>query len=76
MADARSAPAEASSPLSTATLESGIRAQLSSLQQSLSSERVAADAQMSAARERCASARREQEDRVNQQYATPAGSSS
>lgn len=72
LAAARSASAEASSPLSNATLESGIRAQISSLQQSLSSERVAADAQMSTARERCASTRREQEGRVQQQYAAPA----
>lgn len=71
----RSAPPEAGNDVSRATLESGIRAQMSSLQQSLSAERVAADAQMSAARDRCAAARRQQEDRVNQQYAAPAGPS-
>ncbi|AWH52992.1 DUF4124 domain-containing protein [Stenotrophomonas sp. ESTM1D_MKCIP4_1] len=75
LAAARSAPPEGRAALSNATLESGIRAQISSLQQSLSSERVAADSQMSMARDRCSALRREREDRVNQQYAAPAGPS-
>lgn len=71
LAAARSTPPDVGGTLPNATLESGIRAQISSLQQSLSSERVAADAQMSTARDRCASVRRDQEDRVQQQYAAP-----
>ncbi|HYQ24238.1 DUF4124 domain-containing protein [Stenotrophomonas sp.] len=72
LAVTRSAPPAEGNDVSRATLESGMRAQISSLQQSLSAERVAADAQMSTARDRCATARRQQEDQVNQQYAAPA----
>lgn len=54
--------------LAGATQDSGIRAQIASLQQSLSAERVAADTQMSSAREQCASTRRERERSVRETF--------
>lgn len=54
--------------LAAATRDSGIRAQIASLQQSLSAERVAADTQMSNAREQCAATRRERERAVHDTF--------
>lgn len=56
--------------LAGATHDSGIRAQVASLQQSLSAERVAADTQMSSAREQCSTARRERERSVRDRFST------
>ncbi|WP_238379821.1 MULTISPECIES: hypothetical protein [Stenotrophomonas] len=60
--------------LAGATQDSGIRAQIASLQQSLSAERVAADTQMANAREQYASTRRYRErsvrDKLNNTPAT------
>lgn len=60
--------------LAGATQDSGIRAQIASLQQSLSAERVAADTQMANAREQCASTRHDRErsvrDKLNNTPAT------
>jgi len=59
-----------STSLAGATQDSGIRAQIGSLQQSLSAERVAADTQMSNAREQCASVRRERERTVRDKFSS------
>ncbi|WP_240796957.1 DUF4124 domain-containing protein [Stenotrophomonas maltophilia] len=64
--------AAAGTNLAGATQDSGIRAQVASLQQSLSAERVAADTQMSNAREQCASVRRERERSVRDKFSSPA----
>lgn len=65
--------AAAGTNLAGATQDSGIRAQIASLQQSLSGERVAADTQMSNAREQCAATRRERERSVREKFTeTPA----
>ncbi len=62
--------AAAGTNLAGATQDSGIRAQIASLQQSLSAERVAADTQMSNAREQCASVRRERERSVRDKFSS------
>ncbi|MBH1647457.1 DUF4124 domain-containing protein [Stenotrophomonas maltophilia] len=62
--------AAAGTSLAGATQDSGIRAQIASLQQSLSAERVAADTQMSNAREQCASVRRERERTVRDKFSS------
>jgi len=54
--------------LAGATQDSGIRAQVASMQQSLSAERVAADTQMANAREQCASTRRDRERSVRDKF--------
>ncbi len=54
--------------LARATQDSGIRAQVASMQQSLSAERVAADTQMANAREQCASTRRDRERSVRDKF--------
>lgn len=64
------------SNLAGATAEAGIRAQISSLQQSLSAERIAADSQMSSARERCSANRRDRESQVQDKYSTATPSTS
>ncbi|CCP10880.1 Keratin, type I cuticular Ha5 [Stenotrophomonas maltophilia SKK35] len=67
--------ATAGTQLAGATQDSGIRAQIASLQQSMSAERVAADTQMSNAREQCAATRRERERSVRDTFSnTPATS--
>ncbi|HGM5444773.1 TPA: hypothetical protein ACKP0F_001536 [Stenotrophomonas maltophilia] len=66
--------AASSNNLAGATRDSGIRAQIASLQQSLSAERMAADTQMASAREQCASTRRERERSVRDKFSNvPAG---
>lgn len=58
----------ANNNLAGATLDAGIRAQISGLQQSITSEHQVADTAMNAARQRCADQRREREAVIGQKY--------
>lgn len=60
--------AQASNNLAGATYESGLRGQISSLQQSITTERMAAESNMSAARQRCGDERRSREAAIEKKY--------
>lgn len=59
--------------LAGATYDAGIRNQIGSLQQSISTERSSADAQMSSATQRCTDARVRQDEAIERKYAPPKG---
>lgn len=60
--------ATAKNNLAGATYASGLRSQIASLQQAQSAERIAADSQMAAARQRCATERGERERAVREKH--------
>lgn len=62
------AAARARNNLAGATYEAGIRTQLAGLQQTIASERQAADASMNLARQRCADDRRERQAAIEKKY--------
>ncbi len=68
IAELNAAASLAKNNLAGATYESGIRTQLAALQQSISSERQAADASMSQARQRCADERRDKQAAIEKKY--------
>ncbi|HED4877803.1 TPA: DUF4124 domain-containing protein [Stenotrophomonas maltophilia] len=60
--------ATAKNNLAGATYASGLRSQISSLQQAQSAERIAADSQMAAARQRCGTERSERERAAREKH--------
>ncbi|MGH8038927.1 MAG: DUF4124 domain-containing protein [Pseudomonas sp.] len=62
------AAARAKNNLAGATYEAGIRTQLAGLQQTIATERQAADASMNLARQRCANDRRERQSAIEKKY--------
>ncbi|MEG2805043.1 DUF4124 domain-containing protein [Stenotrophomonas sp.] len=54
--------------LANATYDSGIRAQVASLQQSISAERQTAETSLNSSRQRCADQRREREAAIERKY--------
>lgn len=59
---------QANNNLAGATYHAGIQTQISGLYSAISSERTSAASQLSAARTRCAEARRVREDAIKEQY--------
>lgn len=58
----------AANNLAGATFESGIRGQISGLQQSISTERMTAESSMNSARQRCSDERRLRETAIDKKY--------
>lgn len=68
IAELNAAASRARNNLAGATYEAGIRTQLAGLQQTIASERQAADASMNQAGQRCADDRRERQAAIEKKY--------